>query len=321
MIHLEHISKDHQTINLIDQLNLKYIDGVQRCDNKSKKELLRLYAMQSEFISDKDCESLIYKDNVVIGELFNRYLKLKGLLLYKFINDTHQHYTHKYVHGHNIDKIPFSPLESCSTGGLYFSNHKNILHFAKFGSKLCRVHIYPHSIIYVEDDKYKTDQFYLDLDNHITIEQFLCDKSNSTFVPYFVYGCNPFNCMNYISPKRITDELCQYLSQILSPYLIKQFAGYSNFSIFADVVAKWTPQQIVNVYKTDLRAFSMIPGYILTEELCTLFVTQFCTEDPAYAKDCCEIVRQSVEKVQMNLQLVWPSRFLKNLKAITFCKI
>lgn len=307
-----------------DRFNLKYINHIadaQWNDSKLVKDFPRLCAMQSEFISDKDCESLICTGNVVIGELFNRYLKIKGLIPYKFINDTHQHGTHKYVHGHNMDEIPFSPRKICSAGGLYFSDHKNILHFAKFGSKLCRVHIYPHSLIYVEGDKYKTDQFYLDLDNHITIEQFLCDKSNAAFVPYFVYGCNPYNCMNYISPERITDELCQYFSQILSPYLIKQFTGYKNFRIFGDVVAKWTPQQIVNVFKSDFRAFSMIPSYILTEELCTLFVAQICADDPAYTRDCCEIVRWSVEKVQSNPELDWPSRFLKNLKDSIFYKI
>lgn len=280
-----------------DMFNI--ISFSQSCIMKSgtmipREKITALAMKHADLLSDEQCANLIVKGATVIGSVFLRYAAAKGIRMYKFVNETHKHNTHTYTHGHNEDALPFCPSGSCRSGGLYFTDHMNIMYFASFGAKLCGVTVYPHSRIYIEHEKYKTDQFHIDLDNHIYLEQFMCDKANSAAVAKLFSDDmrrEIDNVISYVEPSRMNDKLCGMLLLNLS-----YDDGYLSFpnvwETLVYILSMWTEQQIVDIYKTDYKKFSNIPNFMYSETVGTLFLEQVCAETPEYAEDCQEIVRQ-----------------------------
>jgi hypothetical protein len=120
-----------------------------------------------------NCGSLLEFKNVTNGYIFTKCIQERGLKLYKFINSTHNHNNFKYVHGTNKDTNRFVPNGSCKAGGLYFADDEHILNFSSYGSKLCEVSLQPHASVYIEDEKYKANEIDLDIDNSLTIEEYI----------------------------------------------------------------------------------------------------------------------------------------------------
>ena len=89
-------------------------------------------------------------------------------------------------HGLNDDHIPFNPIGECSTGGLYFTELDKLgcwIHAPNSSSYIAKVSIPSNASVYVEKDKFKADQFVLDLDNKVLIEDFYMWE-NAAFVKY-----------------------------------------------------------------------------------------------------------------------------------------
>lgn len=60
------------------------------------------------------------------ADLYNE--KYYNTTHYKWLNNNYTHFGYKYTpNSLNVDKLKFSPTNSCSSGGLYFTNAKNFL--------------------------------------------------------------------------------------------------------------------------------------------------------------------------------------------------
>lgn len=165
---------------------------------------LKIPVEYADTLTDEECVAAIIPGNVVSGAIFNRYLKIKGLKLYKFVNSTYKHQNHTYTHGRNKDKIPFFPIGECGSGGLYFSDQYNISNYAGCGEKLYSIKIYPRSRVHIQNHKYKTDQFYIDLESPISLEDFLIDNTD------LLTGLNISRCiniLNMINFQKISEKL------------------------------------------------------------------------------------------------------------------
>jgi len=67
----------------------------------------------------------------------------------------------KYITGLNILKEEFAKTGSCVSGGLYFSNKKNIHNFYGYGVNLREVSVPQGAQVVQDDDKYRTDKLIL----------------------------------------------------------------------------------------------------------------------------------------------------------------
>ena len=93
---------------------------------------------------------------------------------YKVLTTDYKHYDFTYQHGLNVDHIPFNPTGICSLGGLYFTEIDKVSYWIdRFKSVyIAKVTIPSNASVYVEKDKFKADQFVLDLDNKVLIKDF-----------------------------------------------------------------------------------------------------------------------------------------------------
>jgi hypothetical protein len=93
---------------------------------------------------------------------------------WKIVKKSKQHFDHTYKEGLNIDKKKFNPSGHCKEGGLYFAS-TNVLSFLflyQFNDigTIHRVYTYPDSQVYHENEKSKTDKFWLDEGFDLSIE-------------------------------------------------------------------------------------------------------------------------------------------------------
>jgi hypothetical protein len=84
---------------------------------------------------------------------------------YKLTNQLETHNGFKYTDGLNNDTILFNPYGSCSPGGLYFTEYDKIplwINYANQSMCYIREVIIPYDArIYIEENKIKTNKFYL----------------------------------------------------------------------------------------------------------------------------------------------------------------
>lgn len=85
----------------------------------------------------------------------------RDLKFYKITNRREKHHGFQYKTGLNIDINLFNPEGECKSGGLYFSDEKNITSFLDIGIYFREVTICDDSKIYIEHGKYKTYKFIL----------------------------------------------------------------------------------------------------------------------------------------------------------------
>ena len=80
---------------------------------------------------------------------------------YKVLANDLIHHGFKYQIGINVDLVKFNPTGTCRSGGLYFTDIKNILRFTGYGNKIGCIEILDDSMIYVENQKFKADKLVL----------------------------------------------------------------------------------------------------------------------------------------------------------------
>ena len=85
--------------------------------------------------------------------------KTYGKTFYKVLRPDLIHHGFRYRPGLNIDTVPFDPSESCKPGGLYFADIKNLLKFLNYGNQIAEIEIPDDSLVYIENNKFKTDKF------------------------------------------------------------------------------------------------------------------------------------------------------------------
>ena len=136
---------------------------------------------------------------------------------YKWLNEDYTHFGYKYTpNSINIDTLKFNPNNSCSAGGLYFTNNKNFLQWKNYGTHLHEVKIYSNTPVYKEfcRRKAKAPAFYLGREisqNSCEYFDLVCDSDK-----YFMKrqmnnildfsGKNPFNILE----KNISITNCVY---------------------------------------------------------------------------------------------------------------
>ena len=82
---------------------------------------------------------------------------------YKIFREDDTHHGFRYVDGLNRDIVPFRKEGSCVSGGLYYSNAKNIVKFFDYGSYIREVEvpIGSQSVIDPSGNKWRSESLYL----------------------------------------------------------------------------------------------------------------------------------------------------------------
>ena len=126
---------------------------------------------------------------------------------YKVLTTDCKHYDFTYQHGLNIDHIPFNPTRECSLGGLHFTEVDKVSYWIdRFKSVyIAKVTIPSNASVYVEKDKFKADQFVLDLDNKMLIKDFYMWE-NEEFCKISVSQADTYNL---VFVRNQPDEICK----------------------------------------------------------------------------------------------------------------
>lgn len=95
---------------------------------------------------------------------YNEFIKRVGDIQFcKFLRNDWNHYGFQYKIGLNEDILPFYPIGSCKSGGLYFSDINNIHHFRGISPTIAIIQLLPDALYYIDPDekerKYKTNKF------------------------------------------------------------------------------------------------------------------------------------------------------------------
>jgi IMP cyclohydrolase len=102
-----------------------------------------------------------YLGRTITGKQLNELLN--GMPLLKFMNDSDIHYGMHYVDGYNLDILPFNGTGDCSSGGLYITRLEDYsLYYDRYGGYARRVRILDTSLVYVEKNKFKCDEIFLE---------------------------------------------------------------------------------------------------------------------------------------------------------------
>jgi len=100
-----------------------------------------------------------------MGEIIDVSL-IQNKKFYKFTNYEELHHGLQYNSGVNVDPIPFNPSGECSEGGMYFFEQSQLLHYPSYVQMrdvwwIREVILLPTSKVYKEQNKYKTNTFFL----------------------------------------------------------------------------------------------------------------------------------------------------------------
>ena len=139
------------------------------------------------------------------GTEFNeKYLNTE---FYKVLTTDCKHYDFTYQHGLNVDHNPFNPTRECSLGGLYFTEVDKVFYWIDRCKSvyIAKVTIPSNASVYVEKDKFKADQFVLDLENKVLIKDFYMWE-NEEFCKNSVSQADTYNL---VFVRNQPDEICK----------------------------------------------------------------------------------------------------------------
>jgi hypothetical protein len=140
----------------------------------------------------------------ITGTQFNE--KYPNTEFYKVLTKDYKNYDFTYQHGLNVDHIPFNPTGECSSGGLYFTELDKLSYWIEMNSVyIAKVTIPSNASVYVEKDKFKADQFVLDLDNKVLIKDFYMWE-NEEFCKISVSQADTHNL---VFVRNQPDEICK----------------------------------------------------------------------------------------------------------------
>nr|QBK89096.1 MAG: hypothetical protein LCMiAC02_01890 [Mimivirus LCMiAC02] len=102
--------------------------------------------------------------NMYSGEKFNQLFP--NILLFKLTNETENHYDFQFKTGENTDINEFKPSGKCKRGGLYITEPRNMCKWLNYNENgpminVRRALILPDSLVYIEEDKLKTNKLIL----------------------------------------------------------------------------------------------------------------------------------------------------------------
>ena len=119
----------------------------------------------------------IFQNGTCTGKEFTDYYNKSNTKFYKILKEDLVHNRYKFIDGLNIDPIPFNPKGSCSAGGFYFTEYDKIAHWLTYTKNLtyiAEITIPDDAQVYIEENKFKTDKFILNLKDMTTIKDHKC---------------------------------------------------------------------------------------------------------------------------------------------------
>lgn len=111
---------------------------------------------------------------IYTGQQFNQISQKNNLTFVKMTNTDERHGAMKYETGLNTDCVPFDWTGECKTGGLYFTEESRIPDFLYWGENVRKVTVPDSALVYIEENKYKTNKFILG--EKETLEKYLSSK-------------------------------------------------------------------------------------------------------------------------------------------------
>jgi len=219
---------------------------------------------------------------------------------YKLTNKEELHFGLEYHSGKIVDPLPFDPNGECSKGGMYFFEQSQLLYFPLYVNCewwIREVILLPESRVYKEEDKYKTDIFFLkerkrfdgDLSDYIT--KSMCLKA--------IKKCG--NDLELVPIHLITKEMC--LESI--KYNVQ------NLKHVPDEFK--TREMCLERIEKGGGALQFIPSRLMSEEICSIAINiwvydlEFVPKKLKTKKMCIEAFKQSHYLVRFV-----PNRFLTN---------
>jgi len=215
----------------------------------------------------------------------SEFKKIYGDKFVKAIKKDFKHYNHQYVHGLNIDAVPFNPSGYCAKGGLYFTTEKFLFKFISGCIYAVNVSIPDDAQVYIDPEKeaFKADKIIVDLDNKILLENYpgLYKKliknitgENIKFIPekfrtnelYLNIAKKDIYALLFIPPDKITDEICAIT------------AKHKNHALY-DIPNKKRTVGICLIaikYKyVDLNHICFTPNKIITDKMCEETINKY----------------------------------------------
>jgi hypothetical protein len=136
----------------------------------------------------------------------------KDTKFYKLTNVNEYHNYFQYIDGYNEDIINFNPTGKCKPGGFYFTELNKIGLWIKYNlvsmKYIREVEILDYSLVYIEENKFKTNKFILKekipLENFIYWNDF--DFCNISFKLNY-------HTLQYINTSLQTEEMCKFALQ------------------------------------------------------------------------------------------------------------
>jgi hypothetical protein len=197
---------------------------------------------------------------------------------YKVLTTECKHYGFTYQHGLNVDHIPFNPSGECSAGGLYFTEIDKLgcwVDDPDSSEYIAKVSIPSNASVYVEQNKFKADQFVLDLDNKVLMKDFYM-WGNEAFCKIAVSqnGC----ALGYVKDQ--TDEICKIAvsnNACALKHVINQTDEICKIAISNHACAlKHVINQTDELCKLAINHFGQALEYVInqTDELCRLAVSR-----------------------------------------------
>ena len=167
-----------------------------------------------------------------IGKLFNKIFK--NHVFVKLTNVAEIHNGFKFTEGLNVDTIPFYPNDSCTAGGIYFTEFDKIELWIDYNDNnndgtnvnepmcYCRTITIPDDAqVYIEKDKVKADKIILG--NRISISELNFKESNLVE-------------NGFMSPiaEEPTNEM--HLSESYSPAVYDVYENWSAFELYKNQI-------------------------------------------------------------------------------------
>jgi|SaaInlStandDraft_4_1057021.scaffolds.fasta_scaffold04655_3 hypothetical protein len=151
----------------------------------------------------------IFQNGTCTGKEFTDYYNKSNTKFYKILKEDLVHNRYKFIDGLNIDPIPFNPKGSCSAGGFYFTEYDKIAHWLTYTKNLtyiAEITIPDDAQVYIEENKFKTDKFILNLKDMTTIKDHKC-WYDADFCKLAVQRCG--YDLQYVNIPQ-TEALCKF---------------------------------------------------------------------------------------------------------------
>jgi len=160
---ISEIPRDLITDNMIKHLILCYRSNLhQDIFEINIKWLINFYLKYIKHVNPFD-----FTYCTLTGTQFCKLIQATNIELVRLTNLEELHRRMHYVDGVNVDIEPFYPNDNCSKGGLYFIPSYHINRWTNYNSGIGemvwkrKVTILKDSLVYIEENKFKTNKFLL----------------------------------------------------------------------------------------------------------------------------------------------------------------